>query len=330
MKLSLLFPIISFIFFCNSSVIGQSYSVTVTNEPYDSLKNGIAAVKHTWLDPAYNIPVGFPFHYFNASVDSLYSMDYFAGGYVVTNLDMADFNVILMFSPELIDRGFELDSLVSPILYKTEGTAGHRVFTLEYRNAGFSAGTIINNIYTDYVNIQLKIYEENSSISIHIGPYSTANSAIDFEGFSGPSIGLSQGDDFINENNHGEIFLLAGDPLNPTIITDTTSKLSTLQWPIPENTVYTFTHIPTSISNNSSYTSKNYYSPNPTSGVLYLNSEMLANIISPVKIFNSLGVLVLTETNPGVIDFNNFPTGIYELSIQTTVGNFVQRISLIR
>jgi hypothetical protein len=237
-------------------------------------------------------------------------------------------DLILAFSTDIIDRGYEIDSSLSPILYKTEGVVGHRVFTLEFRNAGFNGGDNNNGIYTDYINFQLKIYEENSNISVHIGPYFTSNPGLDFEGFSGPSIGLIQGYDFVNDTILGEIFILAGNPLNPDIINDLTPL--NLQWPIPEMTLYTFYRNPADIVKVEPPTFINYFYPNPTSGKLFLSPEMLKNIISPIKIFDSIGILVRTDYDLEVLDLNNLSTGFYELYFQTNLGNVIQRISIMR
>jgi hypothetical protein len=328
MKIHLIFELIFLVLVFNSDLFGQTYSLTVTNEPYDSLTNGTLLDTSAWSDPSFAVPVGFKFHYFDEYTDSLYSLDFFGGGYVGSNLNLESMNLIMPISSDLIDRGYESSTRLSPILSKTEGPEGHRIFTLEFRNAGFNSGELNNGIYTDYINVQLKIYEENDQIDVHIGPYFINNPYLDFDGLTGPTIGLIQGFDFINETILGEIFLLAEDPLSPTILTEI-SPLN-LEWPIPENTKYTFSRLQSSIEINSQSPMIKYYSPNPTSGVVFAYPEDLAHIVSPVRIFNILGSLELTDNTPENIDLGNLPNGMYELSFQTAFGNCVQRISLLR
>lgn len=309
-------------------VIGQSYNVSVSNEPFVFLENADSAVTQTWYDPEFIIPIGFSVQFFQDVVDSLYSLDFFAGSYFGTNPDLSAMNIMLAFSTDLLDRGVELDTLLSPILYKTEGASGHEIFTLEFRNAGFTNGEIKNGIYTDFINFQLRIYEESNNIEVHIGPYSVENPGLDFEGFSGPSIGLAEDFDFINDTVHGELFLLAGDPLMPSIITS--NMPLTLVWPIPENTVYTFSYLPTSLNENDLQINKPLYFPNPSSGSVSLHGDNSINITSPVYIYDSNGILVRKDNSIDKVELDGLPCGIYALCFQTSSGNIAQRISLIR
>jgi hypothetical protein len=56
---------------------------------------------------------------------------------------------------------------------------------------------------------------------------------------------------------------------------------------------------------------KNYFYPNPTNGVIYVNS----NTKSSVKIYNSVGQLVKDEMVTTQMDLNDLITGIYIISI---------------
>ncbi|MGB3078643.1 MAG: T9SS type A sorting domain-containing protein [Saprospiraceae bacterium] len=318
----------SIILIMHSSLHSQSYSVSVSNEPFTFLENGIAAVTKEWSDPAFTIPIGFKFHFFDDAVDSLYSLDFFAGTYFTTKSDLGSVNLLLALNADLIDRGYFADTSLSPITYKTEGIPGQRVFTLEFRNAGFTYGETNNDTLIDFINLQLTIHEGSSTIDVHIGPYSVDNVELDFDGFSGPTIGLAEDFDFINDTIHGELILLAGDPLTPEIITENTP--STLEWPIPENTVYTFSHNPTRTKEINSIESNLFYYPNPTSGIVTLSSDVYDKIISPVYVINLLGEIIRKDYTTDRVELENLPAGIYTLSFQTPSNNVLQRILLMR
>ncbi len=328
MKKLFMFVFGGMILFMQSNLYSQSYSVSVSNEPFTFLENGTPAVTREWADPEFTIPIGFKFHFFDEAVDSLYSMDFFAGAYFTTKPDLGAVNMILALNADLIDRGYYADTSLSPITYQTEGIPGQRVFTLEFRNAGFTYGETNIDTLIDFINLQIKIHEGTSAIDIHIGPHSVNNVALDFADFAGPSIGLVENFDFINDTIHGELIILAGDPLKPDIITG--YSLSNLDWPIPENTLYTFTHNATSVEENNSTEPVSLYYPNPTSGNVALRSGISEKIISPVYILNSLGEIVGRDYTSDVIELKDLPGGIYQLCFQTSDRHVFQRISLLR
>jgi hypothetical protein len=327
MKKILIQTLIAFVLLLPGLCFSQSYDVSVTNEPFEFLQNGTPAVTETWDDPAFTAPLGFTFDLFGDPVSVLYSQDFFAGGFFSTSLQAVT-DVIIALNTDLIDRGHENNMFLSPITYKTEGTTGHRVFTLEFKNTGFYSGEIANDIYTDFINVQLRIYEENDNIQVHIGPYSLTNPGLDFEGFSGPVIGLVNDFDFENDTILGEILVLAGDPLHPDIITDFTP--ATLIWPIPENTVYTFSPISTGTKETTQTKSSQFYFPNPSTGSVSLFPGNSEKIMSPVFIFNSVGELVRKDIQTEVVELSDLPGGVYELKFQTSDGGIVQRIVLLK
>src|SRR4030095_7435130 len=139
------FLLLSFIFFLIFRVSGncQTYHLDITNEPYEPIVGGTALVIGIWDDPEFEIPIGFNFYFFGMT-DKLYCFADFQCGVFSSNLDPDSLNLIGVFAGDFIDRGYDADSALSPILFKTEGTVGHRVTTIEYKNAGFYSGTIID------------------------------------------------------------------------------------------------------------------------------------------------------------------------------------------
>ena len=315
-------------FFALSSVQSQTYSFSTSNEPYQFITNGTSAVKDSWDDPGLAISTGFNFEYFGANTNVLYSLDDFVGGYFAANLNLEALNLLIAFGVDLIDRGFEIDSAMSPIYYKTEGPVGNRVFTLEYNNAGFYSGVTDSlNIYIDFVNFQVRLFEESGDIEMHIGPYSVSDPELVFDA-PGPVIGLVEGYHYFDGTVTGEVLLLSGNALTPDLIT--TFEESYVTWPIPENTVYRFTNTTTAIRDIWNTSDADYYFPNPSHQNISLRAELIDQIISPVYVINALGQLMIVDEAPSVIELNHLPAGIYGINFRTAEGWRSQRISLIK
>ncbi len=309
--------------------IAQTYKVEVLQRPYKDLVDGQNLVTAPWEGLEFEVPLGFSLNLFKDTIQSLHSLENFAGGFVISDLNLEATNLILAFGPDLIDRGYDLDTLLSPITYTTAGTPGNQIFTLEFENAGFYYGETQDTLYTDFINYQLIIYEASGDIEMHIGPYSIANPGLDFEGFAGPSIGLMEDFDFINEGINGEICLISGDPLAPEIITSVTFFIEPLIWPIPENTVYRFYRQTSKVDELSKVDAVNYYSPSPASGNIRLQSRCAGQVVGSVSVINSTGQTVTVDSETSIIEMEGLPEGIYQLYFTTENGPAVQRILLM-
>ena len=113
------------------TVDAQTYQVAVSQRPYVNLTGGQSLVNGVWSSLDFEVPLGFSLNFYNEDIQSLYSADFYGGGYVTSSLNFSATNVLLMLSAYIVDRGLEADSAISPVTYKTEGSAGHRIFTLE-------------------------------------------------------------------------------------------------------------------------------------------------------------------------------------------------------
>ncbi|MBD45483.1 MAG: hypothetical protein CMC65_09775 [Flavobacteriaceae bacterium] len=66
--------------------------------------------------------------------------------------------------------------------------------------------------------------------------------------------------------------------------------------------------------------------PNPAKDVLYLYSES-ASVVTTVKVYDSLGKLVLEQNNPSTqIDISNLSTGLLFVHIETDNGSIVKKV----
>ncbi|MEO6133113.1 MAG: T9SS type A sorting domain-containing protein [Saprospiraceae bacterium] len=304
----------------------QPYHLTVTSRQYQDLTGASPLVTGIWDDPSFTVPLGYNIEFFGATVNTIYSPNVFVGGVFTTNLDANSLNLIAAFSADLVDRGYNINTPLSPISFKTVTLGGRKTTTIEYKNAGF-LGDSTPGVRPDFVNFQLKVFEGTDDIEVHIGPSSITNQELDFQGFPGPEIGLVQGYNLNNGGASGEVFLLSGDPLNPVI--NTTFIESYLNWPIPDNTVYTFSRSTSAVHDENYPRSVQYYYPNPGIERIRLRPELTGKIISDVVVINSDGVTLKTE-HPGDIDLEGLVSGIYILRFQTDDGPAIQRICVLK
>jgi len=317
--------IILFIFFYNffSNVQAQTYNLNVSNEPFGFLQNPQSAVQGPWDLLAFQIPLGFDFHFFDITSDSLFSAENSFGGYTSLNQDEENLYMMIHFYAFLIDRGYQQDSAASPIYYKTEGLPGQRIFTLEYNNAGiFNGLQDFNGVFLDYINIQVKLYESSGDIEYHFGPYSIQEDPeIVFDGYPGPFIGLFADCQNVLGGDIGEVILLSGDAMKPTLVTD---PFSVVNWPIPENTVYRFSR--TTATSDPNFTHEDLMiSPNPANSYVHLSRTG-----GRVEVIDATSRMIYNEyIEEDNLDVSGFTPGIYYLRMiskdKISTGKFVRQ-----
>lgn len=312
MKLYKTTLILLFIIKLSFSILGQSYNVSIENKPYESLENAEEIDAYNSDDewPVFQIPIGFEFPFFDITSNTIYSNANSFGGYTSLNNDEDNLYMLVHFLANFIERGDSQNEILSPIRYKTEGIMPNRVFTLEYNDMGFFFGlTDASGIYLDYINIQIRLFEENGNIEFHIGPY-VMNEDPDevFDVFSGPFIGIMSMVQNIIEGNIGEVISISGDINEPIISND---PLALMDWPIPENTVFKFSKTSTSANTINHWQSRSIVYPNPTFNKLTVKSD---SDIDQIKIFNSIGQLVYSTKNKD-FSIHHLNKGVYYLKI---------------
>ncbi|MEP6795233.1 MAG: T9SS type A sorting domain-containing protein [Saprospiraceae bacterium] len=323
MRIQYLLVIVIFILFKHEYVQSQTYHFSVSTKPYVDLIGGTPLVSDIWDDPELTIPIGFDFQYYGETIQTLYLPATFSLITLIDDPTAANIANIILFGADMIDRGYITGTSLSPISYKTDGNAGHRVLTLEWKNAGFVGDLSEFGVSTDFINFQLKLYEEDGNIEFIYGPSLITHPSFDY-GASGPIIGLIESLDFINDVNLGEIILLAGNPSNPTQVN---AYVEThLNGTMAPGTSYTFSRNTTGVTDIRLKESKSFYYPNPSNSFVTLKPELQGTIISPVLVLNNIGQLVRSDSKPDVIELDNLPTGVYQLLFQTSAGQVVQRI----
>lgn len=122
--------------------------------------------------------------------------------------------------------------------FKTEGTTGNKVFTLQWKNMGLLGGD-----ENDYINFQAKLYESTGVIEYHFGP-SAVKPGLWINGANGPTIGILEMDaPFSTIYNQ---LWLSGQPSNPTVVN--TNGIVNIDQAPANNTLYRFMPATSSIT----------------------------------------------------------------------------------
>jgi hypothetical protein len=311
-----------------SETTAQTYQVTITNEPFVFLENAQPAVEGAWDTPEFQLPLGFDFEFFDITSNQIYSIFNSFGIDLELNLDQDHIYQLIPFLSSLIDRGAQQDSALSPITYLTEGPPGQQIFTIEFKEAGLYEGIEDeNSIFQDYISFQVKLYESSGDIVFHIGPYFIQEETeIVFNGYPGPIVGLLADSDYIPDGLFGELILLKGDPLNPIIETDT---IAFLNWPIPENTVYRFCRMCTSITEDFHSSMQPYFFPNPTTGDVHLLDNTDNDVIFPIKVADVHGKQVELWKSKDEISASDFAPGCYYVTLKISNTMVVEKLIVL-
>lgn len=180
-----------------------------------------------------------------------------------------------------------------------EGAAGSRILKIEWKNAGFYEDPLL----IDFVNFQLWLYEGSNDIEIYMGPSSITDASVNYEGDTGPLIGLGK---FDASNS----YILQGDPSSPVLV-DTASTLNDTP---ADGTIYRFQKGTSNVEpvELNKQLVKVYPNPMKTSTTFQLERSLTnANL----TVFNSFGQQVFEQSNINGKTFdmnrNNLSAGIY-------------------
>ena len=214
-----------------------NYTLEVFSQPYEKITYDTLGDYEWWeyWDAAddWFLNIGFTYEVMDVSVDEL---EFWHGDLIF--VEPYD-KVFISFGLALVDRGFI--SLTMPetyLLAQTTGELGDRVFIIEYDNAGILLGDS-----SEYVNVQIRLYEADNSLELHYGPCHVLPESYEDDGWEGPYIGF---EDYVYANGvEGDelLFSLNGDPLAPEVVRSVYDQTGLVGTP-PEGTVYRFTPAP--------------------------------------------------------------------------------------
>jgi hypothetical protein len=140
----------------------QAYEFTHFNEPYTEVTNGTLVPSHTiWVNELpVTVPLGFTFPYFNFQLDSLEVFQVVL--HKVLEYNNSPLGVQLF--PFSANYTFN-NSNSTEISYRTTGTAGNKIFVVQWKDLALLNDSIGNS----HANIQAWLYEADGSIEFRFG-----------------------------------------------------------------------------------------------------------------------------------------------------------------
>jgi hypothetical protein len=328
MKKSLLLLTSVVLFVWNTKA--QTYGYVTTSATYTDLTNSTSINNgQVWDDPDTSIAVGFTYQLFGNNYDSLYfGLGVGASLTPTKNLMSNPLPIIFLSSADIIDRGENSPNQVSlsPISYRTEGTVGSRIFKLEYKNAGFfdelysGSGTS-----TQFINMQLWIYESSGDIEYHFGPSNVTQPSLVYDSV-GAVHALIPNLDYLNQVISTNSILLEGPADNPTPFKDSTLRVVT---GTPSNgTVYRFINggsvsVKELVKNADQLTFELF--PNPVVDFITMNLEVTDLISNVISIYNTNGQLVSIKGFEKRINLSDLSQGTYFVEAITKEGRAIAK-----
>jgi hypothetical protein len=210
---------------------------------------------------------------------------------------------------DIVDRGYNTSTALSPISSITTGVTGDRIFKIEFKNFGFFGEFSDANTLKDFGNMQIWFYEKGNFIELHYGPFSVAKNT-SYGGLSGLNIyaGLH------NLKNKSLIGIaLDGDQAKPLINKNTYNGILIGH---PElGRVYRF-EIPASASIETLNQLKVRIYPQPANDILRVEFPEESGT-HYFKVHSIIGELIssgLLENNS--IDLKSYKNGLYVLTIE--------------
>ncbi len=222
----------------------------------------------------------------------------------------------------LVDRGIAVNSNLSQLNYKVDGTAGNRILKIECKEVGSVRELATNtNILANHISFQAWFYEGTHMIEFRYGP-SVFPSSTTFYGSNngvantGPMVGIYTE----TQNDWIECWLFG--PVNsPSLVNSAQFMLGT-----PSNgTIYRFNPVstPTSSVGERQLSSLLKVFPNPTTDLLQL--QLQNNQSQALVLLYDLGGREVKRVSMSEmqqqLDISDLAAGMYTLRMQGTAGS---------
>jgi len=168
------------------------YTFSLQSSPYTALSNPTPLTTATWDDPSLTVTLPFPFQVFGRSASQLVFDGLGGELFAVDAMTQDTLPVIGPYAMDLIDRGYNTGTMLSPISYKTEGSAGSRIFKLEWKEAGSydEADSLMTTNSEMHISLQMWLYEGSNRIEFRFGANNITNPALFYGGEDGAIVGL--------------------------------------------------------------------------------------------------------------------------------------------
>lgn len=290
------------------SIQAQNYTFSNLTGTYTNL-SGATSLNNgeIWDDPEYDLMLPFQFVINGVSNSNFKVYD----STIVLQTGGPIYQVIAPLGNDLIDRGDDGTTSLSPISYKIDGAVGSRIAKIEFQNCG----SFDDDSLAMFVNFQIWLYEGSNIIELHYGISSITNDNIFYGTDTGAIIGFAGSD---VDDNLSNTHLLTGPASNPTLSSNNT--FVNVTGTPAANTIYRFT--PTTLNTLSLNKPTVSVYPNPSQNSLFING---LNDSSNYEIYDSKGSLVhkgLLESNNNEVKITTLNSGIYFIRIlsdQSTV-----------
>ena len=212
---------------------------------------------------------------------------------------------------------------VSPIGYKVDGSAGNRIFKMQFKNAGSSVERNFYSGNTYYLNVQIWLYEGSNVIEYRIGDHNLST-------YNYPNDEPYTNFGFGGEPSSGSfVCMLYNDAQNPLMGEYTDSSQVTLDnygfTGYPANgTVLRFSPAANAGINDNLFDTVKVY-PNPTADFLFFDR---LTEIKQYTIYNISGKIVKKgkiSEEYNKINVSEIPAAVYLLQIDQSTYKFVKK-----
>jgi len=304
------------------------YTFSLQSSPYTALSSPTPLTTAAWDDPSLTVTLPFPFEVFGRSASQLVFDGLGGEMFAVNAMTQDTLPLIGPYAMDLCDRGYNTNTMLSPISYKTEGSAGSRIFKMEWKEAGSydEVDSLATTNAEMYINLQMWLYEGSNRIEFRYGSSLIPNPGLFYGGEDGAIVGLG-------------LFSQAGDLLSAELLSGAASspQLQTGGLPQPltgspaPNTVYRFNPPGATGLFESDLSHRILAYPNPTHNGLWiriLDANQNAQIPTSMAHISDLQgrLLMSAALNPSTesaqwIDLGGLSTGVYLLQVEGMGGS---------
>jgi hypothetical protein len=280
------------------------YNFSVHSGTYSDLIGSISLNNNmTWDDPDY--VVNLPFQFILNGNNSVTSLVFDGLGSDLSGYNMPGSfsDYLLPFSCDLIDRGYESGTSLSPLSYKVEGNTGSRIVKIEWKNVGSYAE---GDPYNMFINFQLWLYEGTNVFELHFGQNNITDPNTFYYFETGANIGILSYNEMLDSLFN--INLLNGPATSPQL----TALLEPINGTPANGTIYRFSPVTLDISAISAVSSSVSLYPNPAGDIVEIFNP--GKEITQVYFHDQTGRLVMiTSVSPGSqsIDVSGLSGGLY-------------------
>jgi hypothetical protein len=220
----------------------------------------------------------------------------------------------------LVDRGFSIDTSLSPVSYQVEGAVGNRIIKFEAKEVGSRHEQAVNpGILVNYVSFQVWLYENSQVIEFRYGPSVMPSDSIFYgenQGVqnTGPIVGI-----FNETPNDWVECWLQGPVGSPSLVSTAQFMIGT-----PANgTIYRFNPVSTTSVAEQQLSSQLKAFPNPATDLLQL--QLQNNQASAlVQLYDLSGrevKRVLMSEMQTTLDISDLAAGMYNLRMKGAAGS---------